>query len=224
MATIAPELVVFSQPTSEAAEQFRRLRTNVQFAEVDRPLRTVSLVAVHSHSGKSVIAANLAAAFGQAGRQTILIDADLLHPTQHMLFETAMDPGLADVVIGRAPVADCLITTGVPLVRLLPVGTMQDNPALILNSPRLHTMISELTEFADIIVIDTPALDLLTDTALFAAKSDGTLLVIDSGYTHRQDAMAAKELLERVHANVLGAVIGHPHSSTSFIRRLFGAA
>ncbi|MCL4540968.1 MAG: exopolysaccharide biosynthesis protein, partial [Chloroflexi bacterium] len=63
----APELVVFSRPASEAAEQFRRLRTNVQFAEVDRPLHTVSVVAAHSHSGKSAIAANLAAAFGQAG-------------------------------------------------------------------------------------------------------------------------------------------------------------
>ncbi|MCL4545549.1 MAG: CpsD/CapB family tyrosine-protein kinase [Chloroflexi bacterium] len=224
MAAIAQEVVVVSHPQSPAAEEFRRLRTNIQFSGIDHPLRSVAVVAPHAYSGRSVVAVNLAAAFGQAGKQTVLVDADLLRPTQHLLLGSRISPGLTDVIAGNADLGEAVVATDIPLLRLLPAGTPVDNPVITLNSTRLQGVLAQLAEFADIVVFDTPSLAELTDTALFAANADGTLLVIDSGKTRRNDGLDAKALLERVHAHVLGAVVTHPAHQVGFLQRLLGAA
>ena len=122
-------LVALAQPESPAAEEFRRLRTNVQFADIDRPLRTLALMAAQPGSGKSVIAANLAIAFAQGGKQVILVDADLVHPSQHLLFDSPAAPGLTELLAGEATLDQALLATPAPGLCLLPAGPAPANPA-----------------------------------------------------------------------------------------------
>jgi len=204
-------LITLTEPTSAAAEAFRRLRTNVQFADVDRPLRTLAVASPQVGSGKSTIVANLAVAFVQSGKQVIVVDADLLRPVQHAIFGTAEAPGLVNVLAGELALETALLDTAAPGVRLLPAGPQAVNPAQTLNSPRMDGLMSSLLEFADIVLFDTPALAALADSALFAARVDGVLLVADSGTSRRGDMRSARDLLERVHAHILGAALNHAH-------------
>jgi protein-tyrosine kinase len=205
-------LITLADPTSAAAEQFRRLRTNVQFADVDRPLRTLAVVSPQAGGGKSTIVANLAVAFAQAGKQVIVVDGDLVDPGQHLIFETANSAGLVSVLSGELPADLALVATPAPGVRLLPAGPPAPNPAQTLNSPRMDGLIAGLLEFADLLLFDTPAIASLADSALFAARLDGVLLVADSGQSRRGDLRSARDLLERVHARVLGVALNHGHA------------
>lgn len=217
-------LITLTEPTAEGAEAFRRLRTNVQFADVDRPLRTLAVAAARPGSGKSTIAANLAIAFAQAGKQVVLVDADLLAPGQHLLFAVPNSVGLVDVLAGQAALDECLVATAAPGVRLLPAGSAAPNPAQLLNGARGEALLDRLLEFGNLVLFDTPALAELADAALFAARMDGVVLVADSGHSRRADLRSARELLERVHANVLGVALNHTREQGGWFRRLFGAA
>lgn len=214
MPAVLPQasLITLAEPTSEAAEAFRRLRTNVQFADVDRPLRTLAVVSPQVGGGKSTIVANLAVAFAQAGKQVIVVDADLLNPGQHLIFETANAAGLVSVLTGDVSPDLALVDTPAAGVRLLPAGPSTPNPAQTLNSPRMDGLIASLLEFADLVLFDTPALASLADSALFAARLDGVLLVADSGTSRRGDMRSARDLLERVHAHILGVALNHGHA------------
>ncbi len=215
-------LVTLSQPDSAFAEEFRRLRTNVQFADVDRPLRTLAVAASQAGDGKSTTAANLAVAFAQAGKQVALVDADLIHPAQHIIFGIENDRGLTDALNGDASVDLLLCDTVAPGVRLLPAGTRMPNPAQLLNSVHMEVLIARLGEFSDVIIVDTPAIADLADSALLAGKLDGVLLVADSGRSRRADVRDARDLLTRVHAHILGVVLTHDEGQGGLLRWGFG--
>lgn len=216
--------MTLAEPTSTAAEAFRRLRTNVQFADVDRPLRTLAVASPQSGDGKSTIVANLAVAFAQSGKQVIVVDADLVTPVQHLIFGASSSSGLVQVLGGDLTVQTALQETVAPGVRLLPAGATPPNPAQALSSPRMDGIIGGLLEFADILVFDTPALADLADSALFAARADGVLLVADSGTSRRGDMRSARDLLNRVHAHVLGAVLNHGHAPAGFLGNILRPA
>ena len=226
MPAIRPQdsLVTLAEPTSTAAEAFRRLRTNVQFADVDRPLRTLAVASPQAGDGKSTIVANLAVAFAQSGKQVIVVDADLLDPVQHVIFGALNSAGLMTVLSGEATLQSAIQETLAPGVRLLTAGTLPANPAQALSSPRMDSIIGGLLEFADVIVFDTPALAGLADSALFAARADGVLLVADSGQSRRGDMRSARDLLNRVHAHLLGAVLNHGQAPGRFLGNVLNPA
>ena len=186
---------------------------------MDRPVRSLALVAAQSGAGKSTIAANLAVAFAQAGKSTVLVDADLLHPVQHVIFGVDNDSGLTTTLNGEASVDTLLRETAAPDVKLLTAGPPVDSPAPLLNSSRMGGLLERLGEFAEVVIIDTPSLAELADSALLAAKVDGVLLVADSGQSRRGDLRAARDLLRRVHAPLLGVVLNHGQAQAG----LFGA-
>jgi protein-tyrosine kinase len=210
-------LVTLTEPTSAAAEAFRRLRTNVQFADVDRPLRTLAVASPQAGDGKSTTVANLAVAFAQSGKQVIVVDADLGNPVQHVIFGARNSVGLVSVLAGEATLQAALQDTAAPGVRLLTAGPPSPNPAQALSAPRMESIIGGLLEFADVVLFDTPALAGLADSALFAARADGVLLVADSGKSRRGDMRSARDLLNRVHAHILGAVLNHGQAPGGFL-------
>jgi capsular exopolysaccharide synthesis family protein len=216
--------VTLAEPSSAAAEAFRRLRTNVQFADVDRPLRSLAVAAPQIGSGKSTIVANLAVAFAQSGKQVIVVDADLLDPVQHVIFDAANSTGLVNVLGGEVAVQLALQDTVASGVRLLASGASTTNPAQALNSPRMDSVISGLLEFADVVLFDTPALAALADSALFAARVDGVLLVADSGTSRRGEMRSARDLLERVHAHILGVALNHAHQPRGLLGNVLSPA
>lgn len=226
MPAVRPQdsLITLTDPPSQAAEAFRRLRTNVQFADVDRPLRTLAVASPQAGDGKSTIVANLGVAFAQAGKQVIVVDANLLNPVQHVIFGTFNSTGLVTVLTGEATVQTAIQETVAPGVRLLTAGSLPPNPAQALSSPRMDAIISGMLEFADVIVFDTPALAGLADSALFAARADGVLLVADSGKSRRGDMRSARDLLNRVHAHILGAVLNHGRAPGGLLGNILSPA
>ena len=211
------KLVTLSDPRSPAAEAFRTLRTNLIFSTLDRPITTLLVTSAAPDAafpaGKSVALANLAVTMAQGGRKTILVDCDLRRPHQHELFGVSDKPGLTSVILGEGDPA--LAATGVEGLSLLPAGPLPPNPADLLSSRRMESLISNLKSQADIVLFDAPPIVAVTDAALLASKLDGVLLVVSAGQTKRDHAQRAKELLEKINVRLVGAVLTNAAVDTS---------
>ncbi len=202
------ELAAMSGGQSAAAESYRVLRTNLQFAAVDRPLRTLLITSPAPIEGKSMTAANLAAALAQAGRRVVLVDTDLHRPRLHRIFKLRNNAGITSALLEEHPALDALLQeTQVQNLRVLTSGPLPPNPAELLGSTRMKELLAELTALADIVVLDSPPATALSDAAILSTQCDGVLLVLDSGKTRREVAKRALEALKRVNARVVGALL-----------------
>lgn len=201
-------LITLKDPRSAAAEAFRTLRTNLIFAGLEQPLQTVLVTAATPDEGKSLALANLAVVMAQGGRRTILVDCDLRRPRQHEIFGVAAAPGFSDWVQGaREGEPAALSATGVDGLWLLPAGAPAANPADLLTSRRVEALVAHLKTRADIVLFDAPPLLTVSDAALLGANLEGALLVVQAGHTRRDHAQRAKEMLEKIHVRVVGAVL-----------------
>lgn len=202
------ELASLSNSQSAATEAYRVLRTNLQFAAVDHPLRTLMVTSPAPGEGKTLSISNLGAALAQAGRRVILIDADLHKPRLHRLFGMRNSVGLTTALLEEHPDLDGLIQEGpVPNLSVLTSGPLPPNPAELLGSSRMRELLAQLLERADMVLIDTPPAVALADAVIVSTQTDGVLLVLDAAHTRRDVARRALEALRRVNARVLGAVI-----------------
>jgi len=184
------------------------LRTNLQFASVDRPLRTVLVTSTAPSEGKTLTAANLAAVFAQAGRRVIVVDADLHRPRQHRVFRLPNNTGLTNALLSEGSALEVLLQeTPVPGLQVLTSGPLPPNPAELLGSARMRELLAQLTSLADIVVIDSPPTMAVSDTAILASEVDGVLLVLDAGKTRREMALHALTGLRQVQARVIGVVL-----------------
>ncbi len=207
-AAIHDRLVTHLRPRSPISEAYRSLRTNILFTAPDNPKRVILVTSSGPREGKSTSAANLAITFTQMGARTLLIDADLRRPMLHKLFRTAAQPGLTDVLVGRVPVEEAVSAAGeATALDLLPCGVNPPNPAELLGSDRMDQLLKSLRERYDMIIIDTPPVNAVTDPSVLARFVDGVLLVIHSGVTQRGAAQAAADQLRRIHAPIIGVVL-----------------
>jgi non-specific protein-tyrosine kinase len=192
-----------------ASEAYRVLRTNLQFtASVGRPLRSLVITSAESREGKSLTAANLAAALGLAGRSVILIDTALRRPSLHRLYGLSDNVGLTNAVLdSQSNPSRFLQNTSVANVRLMATGPLPPNPSELLASPHMHRILADLRGDADIVILDSPPLRGLADAAILGALADGVVFVICAGKTRRDVARKALARLAQVNARVMGAVL-----------------
>jgi len=203
-----PDLITLTNPRSPAAEAYRALRTNLTFAALDKPIETMVVTSSAPGEGKSTTLANLAVTMAQGERRTILADADLRRPSLHEIFGVANSRGLTTMFVEPETLkAPPLVETGVEGLLLLPSGPLPPNPADLLGSHRMEEVIATLHKQADILLFDAPPVVAVTDAAVLGTKVDGVLLVVSAGRTRRDHAQRARELLERVHVRVVGAVL-----------------
>ena len=199
-------LVAYTQPKSAAAEAYRTLRTNIQFASPDKPVHTVLATSTSPDDGKSTTIANLAITFAASGSPTVLVDADLRRPHQHRIFGVSNDTGLTTLVAEMARASDPssvslpLQETQVPNLKLLTSGPVPPNPAEILASQRMADILEMLRKGAEYVLIDTPPIIAVTDAAVLSPRVDGVLLVINAGKTRRDLAIKARDMLQQVNA------------------------
>ncbi|GAA0671078.1 hypothetical protein GCM10010193_24080 [Kitasatospora atroaurantiaca] len=192
---------------SARAEAFRLVRTNLQFAQVDRSPRVIVVTSPLPGEGKTNTAANLALSLTEAGRSVCLVDADLRSPSVAKTFGLVQDAGLTTVLIGTATVDEVLQQGGEGKLSVLTSGPIPPNPAEILTSDRMRQVLEGLAEAFDVVVVDSAPLMPVADTVGLAPLVDGAVLVVRAGHTPSERAQAAVAALRSVGAPVLGAVL-----------------
>jgi len=201
-------LAALLYPRSGVAEAYRTLRTNIEFASVDAPIRTLVVTSSIPGEGKTTTASNLAIVFAQAGRRVLLVDADLRKPGVHLLFDLPNTHGFTTLLRNEHMDLDVIAqATEQANLRVLTTGPLPPNPAELMGSQRMRTVLERLQAAADLIVFDSPPLQAVTDSAILSSFLDGTLLVIDATHSNRHAVRLGREALVKAGANVLGAVL-----------------
>ncbi|WP_195908154.1 polysaccharide biosynthesis tyrosine autokinase [Nostocoides sp. HKS02] len=212
---------------AHSAEAFFKLRTNLQFMDVDNPPRVIVVTSPLPGDGKSTIAANLAAALSLADRDVVLIDGDLRRPVVAESFGLVEGIGLTDVLIGRVEfdeVAQQVV--GLPHLRVLGAGGTPPNPSELLGSRAMQRLLKKLAERGLTVIIDAPPLLPVTDGALLTASADGALVVVSAGRTLDTQLRDALTSLTAVQGHTLGVVLNRaaPNSSaTGYYGAYYGA-
>lgn len=210
----SPGLVVAGRPESIIAEQFRTLRTNIQFSMEDQDLKTLVITSAAAEEGKSVVAANLATAFALEDYRVLLVDADLRKPTVHTTYRLGNTKGLTTLLRNRrAELVDVIHETDTEDLYLLTSGPMQSNPAEHLASNRMTALTAKMEEEFDLVIFDMPPLLPVTDAQVMAKKVDGVVFVVPMGEANKEDIVKSKEILQMADANVLGAVFNQVEDS-----------
>jgi non-specific protein-tyrosine kinase len=211
------QLAALLYPRSGVAEAYRTLRTNVEFSAVDRPIRTLLVTSAVPGEGKTVTAANLAVVFAQAGRRVLLVDADLRKPGVHIIFDLPNAHGLTTLLRDPDVSLDAIVqSTEQENLRILTTGPLPPNPAELVGSKRMRTVLDLLTGSEDLVIFDSPPLQAVTDAAILGSFLDATVFVIDAQRSKRRVIRPAREALAKAGANVLGAVLNRiPASADS---------
>lgn len=205
---MAPVLATAHAPRSPAAESFRSLRTNLASLAGDGPTGVILVTSSAAGEGKTVVAANLAVAFAQTDRATVLVEADLRKPDMERLFRLPDGPGVSDLLrMPALPLERVLMRTDLANLSVVRSGTPPPNPAELLASRRMQAFIDEVRAVADVVIIDSPPLRAVTDAAVLAGLADGVVLVVDHGRTSRSSLRAGRQALAAVGARILGAVV-----------------
>ena len=202
----AKHIVPFREGHSPAAESFRRLRTNLQFLNVDNPPRVFVLTSSVAMEGKSETAVNLSIALAESGNRVLIIEADLRRPLVVSYMSMPDKVGLTNILSGQANFADVVQETRHDGVDLLACGPLPPNPSELLASEMARNLLKELRNSYDYVVIDSPPLLPVTDGALLAKITDGALLVVRSNRTTGDQVAQAVDNLEKADATLLGLV------------------
>jgi non-specific protein-tyrosine kinase len=205
---------------SGAAEVFRLLQANLQFAAVEHPLRTLLVTSSEQGDGKTMVASNLAVVLAQAGQQVLLVEADLRRPSLHDVFDLPNTTGLSALLVDEhLTAASAPVATRVAGLRLLPSGQLPPNPSELLGSQRMRTRLAELRELADVVILDSPPVLAVSDPAVLAALVDGVLVVANAQKTRGQHAAQSVAILQKAGAHVLGVILNRtPRSAASYYR------
>lgn len=201
-------LATLFNPRSAVAESYRTLRSNIEFASVDAPIRTLLVTSSAPHEGKTVTAANLAVAFAQAGQLTIVVDADLRRPGLDQIFGLENERGLTTLLRTESASVDTVAhPTEQANLRIITTGPLPPNPAELLGSQRMRKTLDKIREEADVVIIDTPPVQAVIDAAVVSSYVDASVLVVDAASSHRGALRQARDSLARAGANVLGVII-----------------
>lgn len=213
----SPGLVTVNKPMSQISEQFRTIRTNIQFSMIDDDLKTIVITSANAGAGKSTVAANLAATFASEDKRVLLVDADLRKPTVHKIFSIRNNEGLTTLLTDRdVELRDLVLRTRAEGLYVLPSGAIPPNPAELLSSNRMQDIEKEMMDAFDLVIFDMPPVLVVTDAQVMAARADGVVFVIPKGQENKDSILKSKDLLEKVKANVLGAVFNKVDAKDSY--------
>jgi capsular exopolysaccharide synthesis family protein len=205
----ARKLIASLDPKSPISEQYRTIRTNIQYSSIDNEMHTLMVTSSGPGEGKSTSAANLAVVFAQLGKKVLLVDADLRKPTAHRTFGVNNLFGFTTVLTKQATLGKTVIETEEKDLFILTSGPVPPNPAELLSSKSMEQFIEEAKEIFDYVIFDTPPLLAVADPQIIANKVDGSIFVVSSGKTEIELAKKAKELLENAQSKLLGVVLNN---------------
>jgi polysaccharide biosynthesis transport protein len=207
------------------AEAIKTIRTNLLFSSAEDGLRTLVVTSAGPGEGKSIVAANIGLAMAQAGQRVLLIDGDMRRPRVHEIFGVDQEPGLSNVLTGNAKMADSLRKTAVAGLWTMASGHIPPNPAELLGSRRYIDFLAQLNEHFDWVIVDSPPILAVTDSAIAGRHASGVVYVVASDKTSRQAAQEAMSQLEAAGVHIIGSVLNrvdlvkHPYYYAAYYRK-----
>ncbi|WP_307411841.1 CpsD/CapB family tyrosine-protein kinase [Neobacillus ginsengisoli] len=208
---------------SPISEQYRTIRTNIQFSTVDHDIKSLMVTSAGPGEGKSTTVANLAVAFAQQGKKVLLVDADLRKPTVHYTFNQTNTFGLTSVLTKQLTLEKAISETDEKNLFILPSGPIPPNPAELMGSKSMDLFFENAKEFFDMILFDTPPILVVTDGQVLANKCDGTILVVSSETTEKEQMVKAKEHLDSAQGKLLGVVLNNKKIQNTDYYYYYGA-
>jgi len=209
------ELLTYQYPKSSMAEAYRTLRTNLGFASMDDPCRSILFTSTSPRDGKSTVASNLAVVMAQAGNRVALIDADLRKPIQHKIFDVDNRQGLTSVLLREVEAEKAMHNGLVENLHVLTSGPIPPNPAEILGSERARQVLQQLLDEYDYVFIDSPPILAVTDSAILSTIVDGVVLVVNYAVTRNELAREAVEQFKKANARIIGVVLNQVKMESS---------
>ncbi|MEH7313400.1 CpsD/CapB family tyrosine-protein kinase [Priestia megaterium] len=209
MLTLKRRLLAHNSPKDPVAEQYRTIRTNIQFSGTDEEIKSLLLTSSGPSEGKSTTSANLAAVYAQQGLNVLLIDGDLRKPTAHYTFRLENHTGLTNVLTKQSQLGQAVQSTEVPNLYVLTSGPIPPNPSELLASKQMGEVLAEMKERFDMVIFDTPPILAVADAQILANQVDASLLIVSSSKTEKDAALKAKELLTQAKSKLLGAVLNN---------------
>jgi capsular exopolysaccharide synthesis family protein len=202
-------LITIFDSKSPISEQYRTIRTNIQFSSVDNDVKTLMVTSSGPGEGKSTTVANLAVVFAQQGKKVLLVDADMRKPTVHYTFNMTNTFGLTSVLTKQLTLDKAIKDSLEQNLYILSSGPIPPNPAELLTSRAMEQFFQDAKEMFDLIIFDTPPLLAVTDPQILANKCEGTILVVSSGKTEKDMLVKSKELLDSAQCKLLGVVLNN---------------
>ena len=200
------EIISLINPKSPVTEAYRTLLTNIEYSSVDKQIQMIAVTSSAPSEGKTTTATNLAVAYSETGKNVLLVDCDLRKPRLHKVFNTSNLIGLTSVLASKSSLNDTVkpVKDG---LSILTSGPIPPNPVELIRSNMMEQLINTLRDLFDVVIFDTPPVGLVTDAAIISSKLDGVVLVVASGKSQIEATLSAKENLQNVNANLLGAVV-----------------
>lgn len=202
------KLYSMEDPKSVISEAIRSLRTNIQFANIDKNIKLILLTSTFQREGKSTVSSNLAYSIAESGKKTLIIDCDMRKPVLHKVFSVPNVKGLTNILMEESELSETIYKMqGEDNLSVLTSGPIPPNPAELLGSKKMKDFLKSLKDRYDMILIDSPPISLVTDAAIVSTLSDATILVIEAGGTHIEAAQHSVEVLKKVNSRILGVVL-----------------
>lgn len=203
----APELLVHERPTSGIAEAARSLRTNLMFMNPDNPYKRLLVTSAAPAEGKTTVAVSIAVSLAQGGQRVCIIDCDLRRPRLHRIFDRAGDIGLMNAILGEATVEEVAKPTVVPNLWSIPCGPIPPNSADVVSSEKFRRLLDEISSKFDRVVLDSPPIVAVTDSAIVSTLVDGVVFVVRAFKTSINLCRSGLRTLQDVDAPIAGAVL-----------------
>ena len=201
-----PKKILCADSSFSVKEAYNSIRTNLLFIQQGEKCPIFVITSPTANNGKTINTINLAVSFAQMGKRTLLIDADMRNPTMHRMFSIPVKNGLSEILAGLTD-SISVSKTGIENLSVLTAGKIPPNPAELLSSSRMDKLLEFVREHYDCVFIDTPPINIVTDSTLFAQKVTGYVLIVKTDTTNINEVKTTVSNLEQINANILGFVL-----------------
>lgn len=217
-------IISYSQPKSIIAEEFRKIRTNIQYSNLDKNIITIAITSTTKNEGKTTVTTNLAVNFSRIeNKKVLIIDCDLRNPSVYKEFGISNSNGLTDLLIEDKNISDYIKSTDIDNLDILTAGPVPPNPSEMLASNKMRKLIESISDEYDYVFLDTPPIGMVTDAGILASFIDGTVIVVRSEFIDMKDLQDTKKKLVSVNANILGVVLnGQKAKKDSYYYSYYG--
>jgi capsular exopolysaccharide synthesis family protein len=197
--------------TSPFAEAYRTLRANINFSSIDQPLKTILVTSAAPREGKTTTVVNLGVIMAQAGRRVVIVDADFRRPGLHHVLGIIPNgnrplPGMSNAIVGQASLDQVVLPTAFRGLSLVPAGVLPPNPAELLGSQRMVSVVEQLGKQYDVVLLDSPPCLLYADAVILSRMADGVLYVLRAGVQDKAAQRRVQKQLQQAKARILGVV------------------